>query len=88
MRILVILRGISGRNPVGNWKYSAKYDAHLWRGEPMRPAEFNEFAESAEWRKIINTRGANVTVRIVNYNDMSKARAKLPATPSTGEDGE
>lgn len=80
MRILVKLLGFYPHRhgvAIGEWRYVEKFGAYLYRGEPMKPAEFNEFAGSKQWVRLIEEHGAKVRVECINHNSMQAARKAL-----------
>jgi hypothetical protein len=78
MRLLIILRGFYSSvhgTTVGEFRYMAKYEAHVLDGEALTPAQFNALMESPRWERLIDRHGQRLRIRCVHHNDMRKARA-------------
>lgn len=80
MRLILVNRLYNPKShakTIGNWQYVERFGVYAWKGEPMKPKEWNEFAASNEWKRQIELHGRMITVQCVEIKDMAKAREAL-----------
>lgn len=86
MPVLITLRGLSETThprTVGDFIWHEASGRHLLRGQPFTAQEFNEFAASREWDRIIEREGARLQIRVV-----SNARPKAKKVQGASEAAE
>jgi len=77
MPVLITLRGLSETThprTVGEFIWHEASGRHLLQGRPFSAEEFNTFAASREWDRMIEREGARLQIRVV-----SNARSRKPS---------
>jgi len=71
MPVLITLRGLGETThprTVGDFIWHEASGRHLLRGQPFTAEQFNDFAASREWDRIIEREGARLQIRVVHHD--------------------
>jgi hypothetical protein len=78
MPVLITLRGLSETThprTVGEFIWHEASGRHLLRGQPFTAEQFNDFAASREWDRMIEREGARLQIRVVSFEIQGASEA-------------